>query len=116
MAVAIGEIKPGFLADDKANGTLIPIPPPNGGAIGWGGVWLSFGVDFADVVLRVAVYNATAKSWRITERLAVPQLGGRIGIPIQDGDQKVSVGRVKTGAPGEATAPVGWLLETTLHA
>jgi hypothetical protein len=116
MAIAIGEIKPGFLADDKAHGTLIPIPPPNGGAIGWGPVWLSFGVDFADVILRVAVYNSTARAWRIVEKLPVPQLGGRINIPIQDGDQKVSVGRVKDGPTDNGTAPVGWLLETTLHA
>lgn len=116
MALVIGEVKPGFVADDRSHGTLIPLPPPNGGAIGWGPVWLSFGADFGDVTLRVAVFNAPANAWRIVERLPVPSQGGRIGIPIQDGDQKVSVGRVKSGAGDTGAWPCGWLLETTLHA
>jgi hypothetical protein len=116
MALVIGEIKPGFLADDKANGTVIPLPPQNGGAIGWGQVFVSFACDFADVVLRIAVYNTPAKAWRITEQLKVPALGDRVNIAIQDGDQKVSVGRVKAGTGDTGTWPCGWMLETTLHA
>lgn len=115
MALVIGEVKPGFVADDRAHGTLIPLPPPNGGAIGWGPVWLSFGSDFGDVTLRVAVFNGPANAWRITEKLLVPSQGGRVGVPVQDGDQKVSVGRVK-GATGDTGAwPCGWMLETVLH-
>lgn len=116
MALVIGEIRPGFVADDRANGTLIPLPPQNGGAIGWGKVYLSFGADFGDVVLRIAVYNSTAKAWRITEKLPVPTLGDRVSVDIQDGDQKVSVGRVKNGSTDKGTWPCGYILETTLKA
>lgn len=115
MAIAIGEIKPGFLADSKGNGTLIPLPPQNAG-LGWGSVYLSFGSDFGDVVLRVAVYNSTAGGWRIVEALKVPSAGGRVNILVQDGDQKVSVGRVKNGPADTGVWPCGWLLETTLKA
>ena len=115
MALVIGEIKPGLLADSKSNGTLIPIPPQDGG-LGWDKVYVSFGSDFGDVTLRVAIYNATAKAWRITPKLAVPQAGGRVSIAIQDGDQKISVGRVATDATDKGTWPCGFLLETTLKA
>lgn len=114
MALVIGNVEPGFVADDKAHGTLVPLPPQNGGAFGWGGVWLSFGSDFGDVTLRVAIYNANTKAWRITERLVVPQAGGRINIGIQDGDQKASIGRVKTGPTDNGTWPCGWMIEAVL--
>ncbi len=109
----IGDIKPGWLADDKKNATFIAIPPQNGGAAGWGPIFLSVGCDFADVLLRVAVYNDQARDWRVTERLKVPRLGGRVGIAIQDGDSKVSIGRVKASDTDTSDTPAGWLLETT---
>lgn len=115
MAIAIGEVKPGLLANDKANGTLIPLPPQNGG-LGWGKVYLSFGSDFGDVTLRIAIWNANSKAWRITEKLLVPQAANRIGVVLQDGDQKVSVGRVATNASDKGTMPCGWMIETTLKA
>ena len=116
MALVIGEIKPGLLADDKANGTLIPLPPQNGGALGWGAVYLSFGSDFGDVTLRIAVYNTKTKAWRITQKLPVPQAGDRVSVPIQDGDAKVSVGRVATDPTDKGTWPCSYMLETTLKA
>lgn len=116
MAIAIGEVKPGFLADDQGNGTLIPLPPPNGGALGWGPVWVSFGSDFGDVVLRVAVFNSSTNAWRITDRVTVPAQGDRVNIGIQDGDQKVSVGRVSSGPGDTGRWPCGWVIETTLKA
>lgn len=115
MALVIGEVKPGFVSDDHGNGTLIPIPPQNGGAVGWGPVFLSFGSDFGDVLLRVAVYNSPAKKWRIAQ-LPVPQLGDRVGVALQDGDQKVSVGRVQNGPTDKGVWPCAWMIETTLKA
>ena len=115
MALVIGEIKPGFLADDKANGTPIPLPPQDGGAVGWGRVFLSFGGDFGDVLLRVAIYSSTAKKWRISQ-VTVPQLGDRVGVAIEDGDQKVSVGRIQNGPTDKGTWPCAWMIETTLKA
>jgi hypothetical protein len=116
MALVIGSIPPGFVADNRANSVLIPVPPPNGGAIGWGNVYLSFGADFADAALRVAVYNSGTRSWRITNSLAVPVLGDRASVTLVDGDQKVSVGRVKAGSGDPGNQPIGWMIETTLHA
>jgi hypothetical protein len=115
MALVIGEIKPGFLADDRGHGTLIPLPPQNSGAIGWGQVFLSFGSDFGDVVLRVAVYNSVSNAWRVADQVKVPSQGGRASISIQDGDQKVSVGRVKNGAADTGAWPCSWMVEATLH-
>lgn len=116
MALVIGEIPRGFVTDDRANGTLIPVPPPGGGAAGWGQVWLSFASDFGDVTLRVAIYNSTTGGWRITDQLAVPALGDRVGVDLVTGDQKVSVGRVKTGADDTGAWPCSYMLEAVLHA
>jgi hypothetical protein len=115
MALAIGTVAPGFLADDKANATVIPLPPQNGGAFGWGGVWLSFGADFGDVTLRTAVWNDVTKAWTVGQ-LKVPAAGGRINLGIKDGDSKVSVGRIKTGPTDTGTWPCSWLLEAVLKA
>lgn len=116
MALLSGDVKAGFLADDLANATLIPLPPQNGGAVGWGQVYLSFAAEFADSVLRVAVWNDLAQDFRITEQLTVPRAGGRVNIAIQDGDSKVSVGRVKASPDDTGRCPVVWMLETTLKA
>lgn len=114
MALVIGEVRPGFLADDIANATLIPLPPQNGGAVGWGSVYVSFGADFADAVLRVAIWGKG--SWRVTEQLKVPSTGGRVTVSIQDGDEKLSVGRVKASPTDTGKCPVGYMIETTLKA
>ena len=114
MAIAIGEIKAGFLADGKGNGTLVPLPPQNGG-LGWGQVWLTYGSDFGDVTLRVAIYNGNSRAWRVAE-IKVPSAGGRVGVAIQDGDQKASIGRVKNDPTDTGIWPCSWLLETTLRA
>ncbi|MFI5985029.1 hypothetical protein ACIBEA_29710 [Streptomyces sp. NPDC051555] len=112
MAVVIGEVKPGFLADNKANATMIPLPPQNGGTLRWGRVYVSFATDFGDATLRVAIWGNSI--WRVSE-LKVTSTGGRAAIYIQDGDEKVSVGRVKAGATDTGDCPVAYLLETTLQ-
>jgi hypothetical protein len=116
MALVTGEVKPGFLAESVENVTLIPLPPQNGGAIGWGKVYLSFGSDFGDVTLRVAVYNVNAKHWKITEKVLVPASGDRVNIAISDGDAKVSVARVATNASDKGIYPCAYMVETTLKA
>lgn len=116
MALVVGEIKPGFLADSTANVTLIPLPPQNNGAVGWGHVYLSFGSDFGDVVLRVAIYNSRLHDWRVTDALQVPILSDRVLVPIQDGDQKASVGRVRVSPSDTGVFPVGYMIEATLKA
>jgi len=113
MALVIGEVKSGFLTDGPQAGTMILLPPQNGGAVGWGSVFLSFGCDFGDATLRTAIYNNGA--WRIGE-LKVSSTGGRVSLPIRDGDQKVSIGRVKAGATDSGTCPVGYMIEATLKA
>lgn len=113
MALVIGEVKPGFLDGHPENGTVIPLPPQNGGAIGWGGVYLSFASDFGDATLRTAVWNSGA--WRVGE-LKVTQAGGRVTLNIQDGDQKVSVGRIKADEKDTGMCPVSYLIEATLKA
>ncbi|MFJ8208084.1 hypothetical protein [Streptomyces sp. NPDC096033] len=113
MALVIGEIRPGFQADDTANATMILLPPQNGGAVGWGSVYLSFGCDFGDVTLRTAVWGNG--SWRVGE-LKVTSAGGRVNLPIKDGDHKVSIGRIKSGPTDTGTTPVGYMIETTLKA
>ncbi|MCU7820640.1 hypothetical protein [Kitasatospora sp. DSM 101779] len=115
MALVIGRIEPGFLDGHPENATLVPLPPQNGGAVGWGPVYLSFGCDFGDAQLRIAVWNDTSRSWRVSA-LTVTSAGGRVGVPVQDGDSKVSVGRVKTSATDTGTCPIGYLIEAVLRA
>jgi hypothetical protein len=114
MAIQIGEVPHGFLADSPGNAILVPLPPQNGG-LGWGRVWISFGADFGDVKLRVAIYNGPAQAWRIAE-VQVPAAGSRVGVPVQDGDQKASIARIKAGPGDSGVQPCGWLLETILKA
>ncbi|MFD5419508.1 hypothetical protein ACFWJT_15965 [Streptomyces sp. NPDC127069] len=113
MALVIGDVKAGFLDGHPENGTVIPLPPQNGGAVGWGQVYVSFGCDFGDALLRIAIWNAGA--WRISE-LKVQSGSGRVTLPIQDGDQKVSVGRIKASEKDTGMCPVSYLVETTLKA
>lgn len=116
MALVTGEVKPGFLAESEGNVTLIPLPPQNGGSIGWGRVYLSFGSDFGDVTLRMAIYNAVTQKWKITNNVLVPAAGNRVGVVINDGDQKVSVGRVATDANDKGIYPCAYMIESVLKA
>lgn len=113
MALVIGEVKPGFLTDGKDRTTVIPLPPQNGGAVGWGQVYLSFASDFGDAYLRIAVFNGG--SWRV-DHLVVKSAAGRVNYAIRDGDEKVSVVRERAGVADTGTFPVGWMIETTLKA
>ncbi|PBC66155.1 hypothetical protein BX265_8480 [Streptomyces sp. TLI_235] len=115
MALVIGRIEPGFLDGHPETATLIPLPPQNGGAVGWGPVYLSFGCDFGDALLRIAVWNDTSRSWRVSN-LTVTATGGRVTVPVQDGDSKVSVGRLKASATDAGLCPVGYLVEVVLRA
>lgn len=116
MAVAIGTIPHGFAADEGgsiADSTIILLPPQNGGAFGWGNVYVSFGTDFWDARLRVAIWNDNAGSWR-DQIVNLDRLGGRVNVNIQDGDSKVSVGRQRRDENDPGNQPIGWLLETAL--
>lgn len=116
MALVIGSVPRGFSGPGDA--LVIPLPPKNGGAIGWGDVFLSFASDFATVVrLRIAVWNDQAGYWnRIIDSFDVPKDGGRVNLLINEGDSKVSVYRVSSGPDDPSgDAPVGWMLETTLR-
>jgi hypothetical protein len=112
VAFSEGELPHGFAVDIKGNEIarsatrIVAIPPQNGGAAGWGQVWLSFACDFDTVRLRVAVCDAS-NNFRINFFDFSP--GKRSPIPIHDGDQYVSVGRVQ--GFGDGTEPVGYLLE-----
>jgi hypothetical protein len=107
-----GPLPAGFASDIKGNeidhksGRVIGLPPKNGGGAGWGDVWLSFFCDFSTVRLRVAVCNA-AGQFRINFYDFTP--GKRVGVPIFDGDQYASVGRVQ--GFGDGSEPVGYLVE-----
>lgn len=117
MALMNGTVPRGHAADlgDPAGFVVIPLPPQNGGGFGWGPGYLSFGADFQDAKLRVAVWNDTGAYWRV-EELTVKVNGGRVHIILQDGDSKVSVGRKKLNAADTGQQPVGWLYEIILKA
>lgn len=118
MAVVIGEVKPGFLDGHPENGTIIPLPPQNGGAVGWGKVYASFAVDFhlpavPKARLRIAVFNGGA--WRIGE-IALSSTDGRVPLTIQDGDQVLSVGRIKANEADLGNYPISYMIEAVLKA
>lgn len=115
MALVIGSVPTGFLADGAEHALVIPLPPQHGGAVGWAEVYVSFAADFGNPRLRVAIWSDATKSWRVST-LDLQSAGTRVNIQILDGDSKVSVGRVKTGASDTGVCPIGWLLETTLKA
>ncbi|KIF00848.1 hypothetical protein PL81_38690 [Streptomyces sp. RSD-27] len=114
MALVIGEVKAGFLDGHPENGTTIPLPPQNGGAIGWGQVYVSLASDFGDALLRIAVWNGG--SWRVEPPLKVASSAGRVTLAVRDGDQKISVGRLKADERDAGVCPVSYMIETTLKA
>lgn len=104
----------GFGADakgaitDASKGTVVALPPRNGTY--WGAVYVSFGCDFADVTLRVAIQDAK-NTWRV-QTLPVKSAGPRVNVTVLDGDQKLSVLRMKTSATDTSgDAPVSCLVE-----
>ncbi len=93
--------------------TILTIPPVGGGA-GWGPAWLSFGSDFGDAELRVAVHDGVA--WHVHEGLAVTDEGNRAPWNGTDGklpagSGKVSIIRRPTNPADQGDTPVAWLLE-----
>lgn len=115
MALLIGQVPAGFLSSAGSNGILIPVPPPNGGSIGWGDVYVSFGSDWGDAGLRVAIYNSGSSSWRVVH-VKTLSAGPRVGFQLQQGDEKISVVREALSASDPGTCAVGWMLEATLKA
>lgn len=117
MALGFGDVPRGFGGDtgDLSQYAVIPLPPQNGGAFGWGTGYLSFATDFQDAKLRVAIWNDAGAWWRV-EELTVKANGGRVNVALQDGDSKVSVGRKKLNAADTGQQPVGWLYEIILKA
>lgn len=114
MALVIGEVKPGFLTDtDKSAATVIPLPPQNGGALGWGAVYVSFACDFGEATLRTAIWGKGF--WRLGE-LKVASTGGRVTLAISDGDEKVCIARIKAGPTDTGDFPIAYMIETTLKA
>jgi len=118
MSIVIGEVPHGFGADtnDPSQFVLIPMPPRNGGGWNWGDSYLSLGADFHDARLRVAIWNDAGQYWRVDDSFLVPQNGGRVQVPLADGDSKVSIGRHRLDATDPGTQPVGWLFEIILKA
>jgi hypothetical protein len=130
-AFETGAVAPGFYdavdpddptkrATHRANATAVLCPPVNGGALPWGGGFLSFGCDFTDtphgekVTLRVAVHAPAGWAVRtITLDATTPRTGwnnGNAGLP--DNADKISVGRVQASATDQSgDVPVAWLLE-----
>ncbi|MFC5748368.1 hypothetical protein [Actinomadura rugatobispora] len=110
-----GQIPHGFAFTE--NGALIhykyaivlAIPQANQG--NWlGDGYVSFGSDFGDVRLRMAVHNGT--SWTSVKTITVTSSGLRVGEQLPAGSQKVSVGRAKAGPNDTADdIPASWLLE-----
>jgi len=112
MAIALmGSVPEGF---DEA---LVLTPPPPQTGKNWGdrNVWLSFGADFDDALLRIAYWVHGDSAWKVMPQpLHVPRVGDRVnpfGGPAPKGLQKVSVKRVAASEADKGTCPVGWLVE-----
>ncbi|MEV0149771.1 MULTISPECIES: hypothetical protein [unclassified Nonomuraea] len=114
-----GEIPHGFAFTE--NGALIhykyaivlAIPMANQPT--WSGDGhITFGSDWADVRLRVAIHDGT--NWGTPQTINVPAAGPRVGVgvgaKIPALAHKISIGRVKTG-PNDTVddAPASWLLQ-----
>ncbi|MEV7797099.1 hypothetical protein AB0O68_34885 [Streptomyces sp. NPDC087512] len=89
---------------------MILPPPTDGASYGWKKFSLSFGSDFDDAKVRVAVFKGT--TWAV-QTYDVPAGGGRVGFTLDAGTLKVSVGRMKTSAGDRnEDTPLSWLLES----
>ncbi|MFE5852296.1 hypothetical protein ACFQ61_03585 [Streptomyces sp. NPDC056500] len=112
-----GEIPHGFLVNESGGlihykyGIVLAIPQPNqGNNTVWGDGYLSFGSDWADVRLRVALHNGT--TWTVVKNWDINAAAGRLAEKLPAGTQKVSIGRAKkTATDSVDDAPVSWLLE-----
>ncbi|PJN24073.1 hypothetical protein [Kitasatospora sp. CB02891] len=112
MALLNGQIPKGFGRD---NSITIPLPPPDGGAIGWGTGYLSVCTGYGDAKVRAAVFNAQLGDYRESFVVA-KRLDGRVLIPLQAGDQKVDLERVPLGPADKGTCNAAWQIEITLKA
>ncbi|MFC7900199.1 hypothetical protein ACFUV1_08590 [Streptomyces griseoincarnatus] len=89
---------------------VIVTPPPEGPTFGWKRFYLSFGASFGDAKVRVGLYKGG--TWT-TQILDVTNSGGKVGLTIETGTEKVSVGRMKTSANDrDDDIPLSWLLES----
>ncbi|MER5257458.1 MULTISPECIES: hypothetical protein [unclassified Streptomyces] len=110
-----GEIPHGFAFNEDGglihykHTVTLAVPAANQ-ANTWGDAWLSFGSDWADVRLRVAVHDG--KIWALVKNWDIKAASGRLAEKLPAGAQKISIGRVKTsGTDSVDDAPVSWLLE-----
>lgn len=113
-AFQTGEVKPGFFTDAHGkttveNATMITLPPPNGGALGWKNAWLSVGCDFADVELRVAV-KVAGQAWAL-HSMNPTASGDRLYMQLPTATQKISIGRIARNPADDPATPCAWLLE-----
>jgi len=112
-----GEVPHGFVINESGGlvhyeyAIVLAVPNPNqGNGTVWGDGYLSFGSDWADVRLRVALHNGT--TWSVVKNGDIVAGDARLAEKLPAGTQKVSIGRVKKSAADMVDdAPVGWLLE-----
>ncbi|MEU8509701.1 hypothetical protein AB0C40_34475 [Streptomyces brevispora] len=110
-----GEIPHGFTINEGGglihykHALVLATPNPNQGTV-WGNAYLSFGSDWADVRLRVALHDGT--TWTVVKNWDIKAADGRLAEQLPAHTQKVSIGRVKKSAADMAdNIPVNWLLE-----
>ncbi|MGW0335667.1 hypothetical protein ACWD0J_28015 [Streptomyces sp. NPDC003011] len=112
-----GEVPHGFLINESGGlihhryGIVLAVPIPNqNSSKTWPDAYLSFGSDWADVRLRVALHDG--KVWSALKNWDINAADGRLAEQLPPGTQKVSIGRVKkTATDMTDSAPVSWLLE-----
>lgn len=127
MALMMGEIKPGFGTDVAGNpqpalghnATVLVLPPvwDTDPEIGWGRVFYSFGSDFGDAHLRVAIHNSgNGGGWRINT-LVIKSTDSVTRIDAWAGDDKISICRIPTSATDKADSiPCAYRVEAVLRA
>ncbi|MCO6004506.1 hypothetical protein NE236_05885 [Actinoallomurus purpureus] len=115
QAFQTGEIPHGF-AFTETGGLIhykytIVLAVPMANQSGWSGDgYISFGSDWADVRLRVAIHDG--QTWATVKTINITAGGIRVGDQLPASSQKISIGRVKTG-PNDTVdnAPASWLLQ-----
>lgn len=113
-AFQTGEIRPGWFTDAHGTttvdaATMLTVPPPGGGALGWGSAWLSVSCDFRDVELRVAV-KVEGQAWAL-HSLKPTAAGERVYLQLPTATQKISIGRIAQSTSDDPATPCAWLLE-----
>lgn len=98
---------------DRSKVVCLAVPPVNAGGLPWGPGYVSFGCDFGQTKLRIAVHNGAGDWWDVQMRqFSSASSREDTGLTLLDNAGKICIGRMKRHpADSDDDAPAGLVLE-----